>query len=328
MRFRVETLKTPRAFLAFPDMMNYLAGELIGRFGVSEVLLRSAVCFGDMLFFEDFPEEFHAIRPYWAKTAFISPFFVEFDSIAEAASALRSKGALWAPYFFTCFRRGALIQGKLPYMSVKERPFPYAVPQKNIGCYTLLDEHTLLASAETSSFLPAGGISFIEDHENPPSRAYLKLQEALTILHSRGIPLPSPGTRCFDAGSSPGGWTWLLAELLGADVLSVDRSPLADCLMANPRVKFLKHDAFTLDPKELGAFDWVFSDVACYPARLLEWIQGWQQSALVKHMVCTIKLQGEMDWKLLAEFEACGGEIRHLNYNKHELTWLYAKKGA
>ena len=42
----------------------------------------------------------------------------------------------------------------------------------------------MIASAQTSSFIPAGRIRFVEDHENPPSRAYLKVQESLTIANS------------------------------------------------------------------------------------------------------------------------------------------------
>jgi 23S rRNA (cytidine2498-2'-O)-methyltransferase len=112
---------------------------------------------------------------------------------------------------------------------------------------------------------------------------------------------------------------------MGAEVLCVDRTAPDERLLRSPRVSFLKRDAFALVPEETGPWDWVFSDVACYPSRLLGWIRRWLESGMARRMVCTIKLQGKIDWELLAEFDAIpGGEVRRLNYNKHELTWLYS----
>ncbi len=71
----------------------------------------------------------------------------------------------------------------------------------------------------------------IEDHIGPPSRAYLKLWEAL-VRFGRW---PAPGDRCLDLGASPGGWTWVLAKL-GANVTAVDKAPLAPAVAAMPGV--------------------------------------------------------------------------------------------
>ena len=192
-----------------------------------------------------------------------------------------------------------------------------------MGLYTLLDEHTLIASANTTSPLPAGTLRFIEDHENPPSRAYLKIQESLTLAqYYFGCELPGPGQKCFEAGACPGGWTWVLAGL-GAKVHAVDRAELAPELMSNPLVTFQAHDAFTLTPQEIGPVDWVFSDVICYPERLLEWIHKWLDSGLTRRMICTIKMQGAIDWGIVEKFAAIpNSRIVHLNYNKHELTFM------
>jgi 23S rRNA (cytidine2498-2'-O)-methyltransferase len=94
--------------------------------------------------------------------------------------------------------------------------------------------------------------------------------------------------------------------------------------MKNPLVTFMAHDAFTLPPEELGHFDWVFSDVICYPERLLGWVQKWIDSRLCDNMICTIKMQGEIRWDLIAEFASIpGSRVVHLNYNKHELSFLW-----
>ena len=264
--------------------------------------------------------------PYWARTGMLRPQLIRFDSIGEAAQALRTMQRSWAPYQYQLFRRAALVQEKLPHVNLKPRTFPLELPSSPIGLYTLLDANTMLASAATTSVLPAGALQFVEDHENPPSRAYLKLQEALTLArHYFGVELPTAGTRCFEAGACPGGWTWVLRSL-GADVLAVDRAPLSPALMADSHVEFRAHDAFTLAPSELGTFDWVFSDVICYPERLYDWIQRWLSSGRTRNMICTIKMQGAIDWRLVARFAAIPhSRVVHLNYNKHELTWLHAE---
>ncbi|MCQ2576865.1 MAG: SAM-dependent methyltransferase, partial [Treponema sp.] len=59
----------------------------------------------------------------------------------------------------------------------------------------------------------------------------------------------------------------------------------------------------------------------CYPERLLSWIHTWIDSKMTKNMICTIKMQGEINWPLIAEFaQIPNSRIVHLNYNKHELT--------
>ena len=142
--------------------------------------------------------------------------------------------------------------------------------------------------------------------------------------HFFGVPLPGPDSRCFEAGACPGGWTWVLVNL-GAKVYAVARAELAPSLMQNPLVEFCAHDAFTLKPEEIGKCDWVFSDVICYPERLLEWVKKWLDSGLTKKMICTIKMQGAIDYEIVKKFaEIPDSRVVHLNYNKHELTWIHA----
>ena len=296
---------------------------------------------------------------FWKQLCWEEPFVVRFRSIGEAAELLRGIQRNWAHYPLNCFRRAELIGKKLPYISKKEKPFPYTVPLAGMGVWSLLDEHTLLASAKTSSPFPLGVIRFTEDHQNPPSRAYLKLWEALTLLdfyyrcaaeariaETRSLPieavsgerrgtavpavipvewaLPQRGTRCVDAGACPGGWTWVLNNL-GAEITAIDRSPLADFLMREPQITFIQHDAFTLTPESLGKQDWVCSDVICYPPRLLEWVERWRASGLCSKFICTIKMQGAPDFDTIRRFaEIPHSKIVHLTANKHELTWLCA----
>ncbi len=316
-------------YLAFPGQLDFLLSELQDRFGLSPQDIAGARRHEDLLLLKPdvLPEilcgPHPATIPYWASTVLQEPAEISFNSIGEAASALKAIQRSWAPYPTTSFRRSQLIQEKLPYMNLKPRKFPCKVPSSTCGLYSLTGHNTLIASARTSSVFPLGLIQLVEDRENPPSRAYLKLQEALTQGLACFGRMPQEGQRCLDTGACPGGWTWVLVQL-GCTVLSVDRRPLAPQLMEHPLVSFQRHDAFTLPPEELGAFDWIFSDVICYPARLLEWIHRWLESGLCANMVCTIKMQGRIDWALVDQFASIpNSKVLHLHYNKHELTWIH-----
>lgn len=333
MSVHIETIKGV-AFLAYPETLAFLKSELKNRFKLDDSVRFK--CYGDILYLENIegifsssnPEEIAPQElPYWARTTFLKPFILHFDSIGEAASALKEIQRNWAPYQYQNFRRAALIQDKLPYINLKVRKFPVEIPKSPIGVYTLIDDKTILASALTSSYIPAGRIEFVEDHINPPSRAYLKIQESLTMARLLfDAELPGSESRCFEAGACPGGWTWVLVNL-GSQVYAVDRAELAPSLMGNPLVTFQAHDAFTLKPEDIGKCDWVFSDVICYPERLLEWVKVWLDSGLTKNMICTIKMQGEIDYEVVKQFAAIpNSRVVHLNYNKHELTWIHCEK--
>ncbi|MDR2477719.1 MAG: hypothetical protein LBD48_00245 [Treponema sp.] len=268
-----------------------------------------------------------AANIFWHQNCWLDPFRLEVDSINEAASALRSIQRNWDACLHGWFRRGSLIVSKLPPISRKSRPFPWLLPETPVGAWALLDEHTIIASPRTSSPFPNGVIEFEEDKSGPPSRAYLKLWEALVRLRR----WPGPGERCLDAGASPGGWTWALARL-GAQVTAVDRAPLEDRIAAMGGVEYIRHDAFTLKPEDIGPIDWLFCDVICYPPRLFAWIEKWLAAGLCGNFVCTIKMQGNAggaaDFETPCRFAAIpGGTVVHLYHNKHELTWIKSGPG-
>lgn len=270
------------------------------------------------LFLTDLPPQ----QTFWSQNVWYDPQVISFASISEASAHLKKLQRNWAYYPFCEHRRAALIEEKLPYLSSKPIIFPSPIPQAPLGSWTLLDKQTLLASAQCSSPYRNGEIVFQECKEGPPSRAYLKLWEALTIA---GI-MPGPGSKCLEIGSSPGGWTWVLATL-GATILSVDRSPLAPEVAAMPGVQFQKGNAFAMTPEKVGAVDWIFSDVACYPQKLLEWINLWINSGLCKNFICTIKFQGDQTYDIVYEFAKIPhARILHLSQNKHELTLMLLQK--
>ncbi|MBI1778970.1 MAG: hypothetical protein HYR63_26840 [Proteobacteria bacterium] len=257
----------------------------------------------------------------WVQNLWYEPVKIEIASISDGARRLRRLQRNWALYADRLHRRASLIQASLPHVSAKPLSFPSPAPEAPLGSWTLLDQQTILASPRCSSAFANGEARFLEDRHGPPNRAYLKLWEALTLIGER----PGPGSLCLDLGASPGGWTWALAKL-GARVIAVDKAPLDPRIATLSGVEQRRQSAFALQPGEIGPIDWLFSDVVCYPRRLLRLVETWIESGRARRMVCTIKLQGEADLAVQEEFRRIpGAELRHLFHNKHELTWIWLK---
>jgi 23S rRNA (cytidine2498-2'-O)-methyltransferase len=266
----------------------------------------------------------------WAQNVWYAPRRVAIASIGEAAKALRAIQRNWALYAFQNHRRAALIEARLPPLKPKPLVFPNPPPAAPLGSWTLLAPDLLLAASRCASPFVHGEAVFAEDREAPPNRAYLKLWEALTRLGRR----PARGELCLDLGASPGGWTWVLLEL-GARVVAVDKAPLDPRIAARAqaqgkgRLTIRQESAFALDPRDIGRVDWLFCDVACYPARLLTLMQRWVAAGTCGTIVATIKFQGPTDLAAQRAFAAVpGARLMHLFHNKHELTWIWSARSA
>ena len=295
-------MKQTTGYLAPPDLEKNLRQEL-----------KNVIHEYDRLFIAEGPPQ----KAYWAQNIWFDPQLIAFDSISDAAKKLRGMQKLWSFYPYKNIRRGTLISEKLPYFSAKPLVFPSHIPQTPLGSWTLLDTNTLLAAPHCSSLFAQGEVCF-QESKIPPSRAYLKLWEALTRI---GVS-PKEGDTCLEVGASPGSWTWVL-EQLGAHVIAVDRALLDPSISSLPRVSFMKKDAFSLKPQDFPKLDWIFSDLICYPEKLLEWVKQWIDLNAQVNFVCTLKFQGEVSDAVIKEFEKIeGSQIVHLFHNKHELTWI------
>jgi 23S rRNA (cytidine2498-2'-O)-methyltransferase len=253
----------------------------------------------------------------WALDVWTHPREIAAPSVKAASDELRKIQRNWCTYLAAHHRRGALITERLPPVKAKPLAFPEPAPTSHLGAWTLLAPDRLLASPLKTSPFVNGEVVFVEDREGPPSRAYLKLWEALTRLGR----YPQPGERCLDLGASPGGWTWVLAKL-GAVVEAVDKAPLDPAVAAMSGVSMRNESAFGLDPAKEERVDWLFSDVICYPARLLALVRRWIAADAARNLVCTIKFQGATDHDVVGEFAAIPGAVLfHGAHNKHELMF-------
>jgi len=253
----------------------------------------------------------------WVANIWHDPMDIPINSISDAAKKLRAMQRNWALYSCAHHRRAALIADQLPKVSAKPLVFGAPVPAAALGSWTLVAPDRMLAAASCSSPFPNGEPRFVEDR-TAPSRAYLKLWELFTLLGER----PKPSERCIDLGASPGGWTWVL-QRLGARVVSVDKAPLDPSLANLAGIEYRCESAFALDPHAVGPIDWLFSDVVCYPKRLLTLVQKWLAAGTARRFVCTVKFQGATDFDAMRAFAAIpGSRLLHLHNNKHELTWV------
>ncbi|MDB5487546.1 MAG: hypothetical protein JWQ58_1261, partial [Reyranella sp.] len=134
------------------------------------------------------------LRAAWAANIWHDCVELPVASIGTAAKSLRDIQRNWAMYAPLHHRRAALIQEKLPHVSAKPVVFPTAAPTAPLGSWTLLAPDRLLAAAACSSPFANGEVELVEDKVGPPSRAYLKLWEALVRLRR----WPQPGERCLD----------------------------------------------------------------------------------------------------------------------------------
>lgn len=257
----------------------------------------------------------------WAKFEWGEVEEVRIDSISKTSKYLNSKGKKWKHVSINAHRRGELIAQNLNSFKDSKIIFKSEDQCQESYSFGLLNNEQIILSKGPSLF-PGGDVSFFEDRINPPSRAYLKLWEVFTRFQK----MPPVSSSCIDVGSCPGGWTWVLANL-GHKVISVDKAMIDDKLIANPLVTFKQESAFALIPENFDDnLTWFFSDIICYPSKLLELVNKWIAAKPHLNFICTIKFQGETDFDALKKFrEIPGSRTVHLFHNKHELTWIKTK---
>jgi len=296
------------AYLAAEDFQAPLAEELARR-GVTV-----AAWHGRLALSSDPP-----VHAAWALDIWTEPREIAVASVKTAANALRAMQRNWSSYAAGLHRRTALIEAALPPVRSRPLVFPAPAPTAPLGAWTLLSPDRMLASPAKTSPFPNGECRFVADRLGPPSRAYLKFWEACTLLRR----WPMPGETCIDLGAAPGGWTWALAKL-GARVTAVDKAPLDPAVAAMPGVTQRQESAFGVAPEQVH---WLCSDVIAYPARLLAMLRRWLDAGAPRHVICTLKFQGETDHAAAEEFAAIpGAQVRHMFHNKNELTFVWSRQ--
>jgi 23S rRNA (cytidine2498-2'-O)-methyltransferase len=301
----IQEKKLTAAYVVKPEFLEELRAELDEQGEVHHDLLLSTN---------------KTTKACFAQDIWLEPQKVSFESISEAVKILKNAGKFWYLHPLSHVRRSRLIEQQLRQYKALNSSFPISTQVPSIGVFSLLDNNTLVFSAKRFKKWPDGQCFFIEDKVNPPNRAYLKLWEALTLLNK----YPKEGDSVLDLGASPGGWTYVM-QSLGGLVTSVDKAPLDPKIANLPGVTCLQQSAFALDPEQCDkVYDWVLSDVACYPERAYELIMKWIKFKKAKQLIFTIKLQGETDLEVIKTFQSIPNSfITNMFYNKHEATFFY-----
>lgn len=170
-----------------------------------------------------------------------------------------------------------------------------------------------------------GGQRRMADDPLAPSRSYLKVEEAFTVLGRE----PGPGELVVDLGAAPGGWSYSAAKR-GARVIALDNGPLKGGALDHPLIEHRRADAYGHRPAAGEHADWMFCDLVDDPHHVLRnLVAPWLENAWCRRFVVILKF-GRVDaLALLREVRssdsvfsrrAPGTRVRHLYHDREEFT--------
>jgi 23S rRNA (cytidine2498-2'-O)-methyltransferase len=179
--------------------------------------------------------------------------------------------------------------------------------------------------AQLSRTAVLGGQRRMADDPAAPSRSYLKIEEAYSVLGSE----PAPGETVVDLGAAPGGWSYSAARR-GAQVVAVDNGPLKDGALGHRQIGHVRQDAFGYQPASGAVFDWLFCDLVEEPHHVLrDLVEPWLGHGWCRRFVINLKFGRTDPVALLQELRAAASpfvrhagdfRIRHLYHDRAELT--------
>lgn len=157
-----------------------------------------------------------------------------------------------------------------------------------------------------------------------PSRSYLKIEEAVTIMGK----FPGKGETVIDLGAAPGGWSFSASEH-GAKVYAVDNGPLKDGAANNEAIVHLREDAFSFVPPQKSPVDWLLCDMVEDPDRVIALLEKWLERRWCKGFIVNLKFGHADPLSLISLLRdrsrgvaSCCQEviICHLYHDREELT--------
>ena len=177
----------------------------------------------------------------------------------------------------------------------------------------------------------AHGPHRMADDPQAPSRSFLKVEEAYTVL---GV-APREGETAVDLGAAPGGWSYSAAKR-GAHVIAIDNGPLKGGALGHAQIEHRREDAFRFQPsfaeasEGRPAYDWLLCDLVEEPHHVLhQLVAPWLEKGWCRRFVINLKF-GRVDAiELLRELRAPdspftrfapGTLILHLYHDREEFT--------
>ncbi len=149
------------------------------------------------------------------------------------------------------------------------------------------------------------GIPRLRLPKDAPSRAWLKIDEAMQVLlgESERAHLLRPGMKAVDLGAAPGGWTRYLIDK-GMVVWAVDHANLAKAIAESDHVHHERSNALTF--KAPTHIDWLVCDMVEQPRRVADLICRWFKEHRCRYALFNLKLPMK---KRFAETERCLSHI-------------------
>ena len=145
----------------------------------------------------------------WAQNVWTEPRWIPITSIGSGARQLSALQRNWRAHIPTLgghVRRLRLMQEQLPYVAARPLHFGTPAPSAPLGAFTLWEKDLMLASPRTTSPFADGEVQFVENREDPPGRAYLKLWEVFTLTRAGGtVHRPGRRTGRLDLGAGAAG---------------------------------------------------------------------------------------------------------------------------
>lgn len=218
------------------------------------------------------PAEAAAALPSWP--AHVQAWVPDTD----AANARSGEALAWAETVAALRQARGLVDPATPW-----KAFEAGASLAQVCLWSAGHAAVGVVNARDAVSLSAGGRARMKRTGDAPSRAAMKLDEALDWY---GV-APGKGEVCVDLGSAPGGWTRRLVER-GARVLSVDPAQLAPDLRTHPKVKHVQESAFDYAPD--GPVDWLFCDMAWRPLEVAQLLGKWARRRWAAQLVANIKL--------------------------------------
>jgi len=154
-----------------------------------------------------------------------------------------------------------------------------------------------------------GGMMSLELPPHAVSRAWLKMEEGL-----RRSQLPiSPGARCVELGSAPGGGAQALLDR-GCHVLGIDPAAMHPRLLEHPHFVHIRRRVAQVRRREFRKVRWLMADLNVPPDYTLEVVEDivTQSEVHIRGLLLTLKLP---QWDLADQIPRYLSRVRSWGFN-------------
>ena len=155
----------------------------------------------------------------------------------------------------------------------------------------------------------AGGLLPVVPSRTPVSRAWYKIQEALTWS---ALPVP-PAAKFADLGCAPGGASQALLQR-GHFVMGIDPAEVSPVVLEHPNFRHVRRRTTQVRRREFRRIRWLTADMNVAPQYTLEAVESivMDPEVRIRGMLLTLKL---LDWSLAERIPEYARRVRRWGFN-------------